>query len=121
MLICIYLQLAAYIARWVKSAGFCVGGGGGVHVVYICICIYTPHHKPHNTQTHTHTHANPPPHPNSYQPQEVEIETPLKCFVPDYLPAVGEMDAFLKVKPPPQKKALFGYNIYFKIKRFGDG
>ena len=32
-----------------------------------------------------------------YQPQEVEIETPLKCFIPDYLPAVGEMDAFLKV------------------------
>ena len=39
----------------------------------------------------------PPFKPNSYQPQEVEIETPLKCFIPDYLPAVGEMDAFLKV------------------------
>ena len=27
-----------------------------------------------------------------YKPQEVELETSLKCFIPDYIPAVGEMD-----------------------------
>lgn len=37
----------------------------------------------------------------------MELDTQLKCFIPDYLPAVGEMDAFLKVQhaclpfPPP--------------------
>ena len=27
-----------------------------------------------------------------YKPHEVELETSLKCFIPDYIPAVGEMD-----------------------------
>ena len=35
-----------------------------------------------------------------YKPHEVELDTTLKCFVPDFLPAVGEMDAFIKVAPP---------------------
>lgn len=50
--------------------------------------------------TTTHALTYPPMYAlrtNSYQPQEVEVETPLKPFIPDYLPAVGEMDAFLKV------------------------
>jgi intraflagellar transport protein 46 len=32
-----------------------------------------------------------------YKPQEVELESTLKCFIPDYIPAIGEMDAFIKV------------------------
>jgi intraflagellar transport protein 46 len=32
-----------------------------------------------------------------YKPHEVELDTSLKCFIPDYIPAVGEMDAFIKV------------------------
>lgn len=35
-----------------------------------------------------------------YSPHDVELETRLKCFVPDYIPAVGELDAFLKVPRP---------------------
>lgn len=35
-----------------------------------------------------------------YKPQEVELETTLRCFIPDFIPAVGEMDAFVKVPPP---------------------
>lgn len=35
-----------------------------------------------------------------FKAQEVELETTLKCFIPEYIPAVGEMDAFLKVKRP---------------------
>ena len=33
-----------------------------------------------------------------YKPHEVELETTLKCFIPEYIPAIGEMDAFIKVK-----------------------
>jgi hypothetical protein len=29
--------------------------------------------------------------------QEIELDTILKPFVPDYIPAVGELDSFLKV------------------------
>ena len=33
-----------------------------------------------------------------YKPQEMELETTLKCFIPEYIPAIGEMDAFIKVR-----------------------
>jgi intraflagellar transport protein 46 len=32
-----------------------------------------------------------------YKPQEVELDTPLKCFIPEFLPAIGELDPFIKV------------------------
>lgn len=32
-----------------------------------------------------------------YKPQEVDLQTTLKCFIPEYIPAIGEMDAFIKV------------------------
>ncbi|GMI20800.1 hypothetical protein TeGR_g5469 [Tetraparma gracilis] len=35
-----------------------------------------------------------------YKPHEVELDTSLKCFIPDYIPAVGEMDAFIKIPTP---------------------
>ena len=38
-----------------------------------------------------------------YKSHEVELETTLKCFIPEYIPAIGEMDAFIKV-PRPDKK-----------------
>ena len=33
-----------------------------------------------------------------YKPHNVELDTKLKCFIPDYIPAVGEIDPFLKVR-----------------------
>jgi hypothetical protein len=33
-----------------------------------------------------------------YKPVEVELPTVLKCFIPEYIPTIGEMDAFLKVR-----------------------
>ena len=42
-----------------------------------------------------------------YKPQKIELETKLKPFVPEYVPAVGEVDAFLKMpKPDGQKEDL---------------
>lgn len=35
-----------------------------------------------------------------YKPQEVDLETTLKCFIPEFIPAIGEMDAFIKVPRP---------------------
>jgi intraflagellar transport protein 46 len=46
-----------------------------------------------------------------YKPHEVELETTLKCFVPDYIPAVGEMDAFVKVPPPDGKPDDLGLKV----------
>lgn len=35
-----------------------------------------------------------------YKPQKIDLETKFKPFVPDYIPAVGEVDAFLKMPKP---------------------
>lgn len=35
-----------------------------------------------------------------YTPQKLDIEYKLQPFIPDYIPAVGDIDAFLKVLPP---------------------
>eukprot|EP01034_Spumella_vulgaris_P021633 gene21633-27672_t len=39
-----------------------------------------------------------------YKPQEVELDTPLRCFIPEYIPAIGELDAFIKVPRPDGKE-----------------
>ena len=33
-----------------------------------------------------------------YKPHNIALDCRMKCFVPDYIPAVGEIDAFLKVR-----------------------
>jgi intraflagellar transport protein 46 len=38
-----------------------------------------------------------------FKPTESELETTLKCFIPEYIPAIGEMDAFIKVPRPDNK------------------
>ena len=44
----------------------------------------------------------------AYIPQTVEIETRLKPFIPDFIPAVGEVDAFLKIPRPDGKDETLG-------------
>lgn len=39
-----------------------------------------------------------------YKPQEVELDTPLKCFIPEFIPAIGELDPFIKVSRPDKKE-----------------
>ena len=33
-----------------------------------------------------------------YKPHEVELDTTLKCFIPEFIPAIGEIDGFVKVR-----------------------
>lgn len=46
-----------------------------------------------------------------YKPHEVELDTALKCFIPDFIPAVGEMDAFVKVPPPDGRRDELGLKV----------
>ena len=41
----------------------------------------------------------------------IEIETELKPFIPDYTPAVGEVDAFLKIPRPDGEVEKLGLAI----------
>jgi intraflagellar transport protein 46 len=42
-------------------------------------------------------------HVTHYTPQSIELETQLRPFIPDYIPAIGDIDAFLKVSRPDGK------------------
>lgn len=47
-----------------------------------------------------------------YRPQILALEIRLKPFIPDYIPAVGDPDAFLKVDRPDGKEETLGlYNL----------
>mmetsp|Transcript_29740 Transcript_29740/g.35079 ORF Transcript_29740/g.35079 Transcript_29740/m.35079 type:complete len:312 (+) Transcript_29740:2802-3737(+) len=46
-----------------------------------------------------------------YKPHEVELDTTLKCFIPDFIPSVGEMDAFIKVPQPDGKSDGLGLKV----------
>lgn len=44
-----------------------------------------------------------------YKAHEVDLDTSLRCFVPDFIPAVGDMDAFLKVPRPDSSSDELGF------------
>mmetsp|Transcript_5225 Transcript_5225/g.13159 ORF Transcript_5225/g.13159 Transcript_5225/m.13159 type:complete len:392 (+) Transcript_5225:208-1383(+) len=46
-----------------------------------------------------------------YKPHNVEIETKLKPFIPDYIPAIGEIDHFLKIPRADGKKDSLGLTV----------
>jgi intraflagellar transport protein 46 len=46
-----------------------------------------------------------------YKPHEVELDTHLKCFIPEYIPAIGEIDGFIKVPRPDGEDDGLGLKI----------
>lgn len=46
-----------------------------------------------------------------YTPILTDLDTKLKAFIPDYIPAVGEVDAFLKMPRPDDQPEVLGLNI----------
>lgn len=43
-----------------------------------------------------------------FKPVTLELETKLKAFIPEYIPAVGEVDAFLKIPKPDASPETLG-------------
>ncbi|GIL78712.1 hypothetical protein Vretimale_387 [Volvox reticuliferus] len=48
---------------------------------------------------------------DGYKPEIVELETKLKPFIPDYIPAVGGIDEFIKVPRPDGKPDYLGLKV----------
>lgn len=46
-----------------------------------------------------------------YKPQKINLETSFKPFIPEYLPSVGEVDAFLKMPQPDGSKETLGITV----------
>ncbi|KAG7164831.1 Intraflagellar transport protein 46-like [Homarus americanus] len=46
-----------------------------------------------------------------YTPQAIELEHHLRPYIPDYIPAVGDIDAFIKIPPPDNKVTLVGLEV----------
>ena len=53
---------------------------------------------------------NSPPHIR-FTPQQIDLENKLRPFIPEYIPAVGDIDAFLKVSRPDEKPEKLGLQI----------
>ena len=52
-------------------------------------------------------------HITRYTPQTIELETKLKPFIPEYIPAIGDIDAFLKVYAPLHPLVQIKYNLWW--------
>ncbi len=48
---------------------------------------------------------------SGYIPQHIELESTLKCFMPDYIPAIGDVNPFLKVPRPDGKPDKLGFQL----------
>lgn len=46
-----------------------------------------------------------------YRPQRIELPAPLRPFVPEYIPNVGEVDAYLKMPKPDGAKESLGIDV----------
>ncbi|ETV92701.1 hypothetical protein H310_13135 [Aphanomyces invadans] len=46
-----------------------------------------------------------------FKSQDIELETRLKCFVPEYIPAIGDMDTFLKIPRPDNEPDYLGLKV----------
>jgi len=46
-----------------------------------------------------------------YKPHNIELETKMKPFIPDYIPAVGEIDPFVKVPRPDAQPDSLGLTV----------
>lgn len=47
----------------------------------------------------------------AFKPADIELNTTLKPFIPEYIPAVGDIDAFLKVPPPDGRPEMLGLTV----------
>jgi intraflagellar transport protein 46 len=46
-----------------------------------------------------------------FKPSNIEIDAMLKPFIPEFIPAVGEVDAFLKIPRPDGESESLGLTI----------
>nr|KAG5706741.1 hypothetical protein BaRGS_007244 [Batillaria attramentaria] len=46
-----------------------------------------------------------------YTPQSIELDHKLKPFIPDFIPSVGDIDAFIKIPRPDQKPDTLGLTV----------
>lgn len=46
-----------------------------------------------------------------FKPEVIELDSKLKPFVPDYIPALGEVDAYIKMPRPDNKEEILGLQI----------
>ncbi|XP_070202233.1 intraflagellar transport protein 46 homolog isoform X1 [Littorina saxatilis] len=46
-----------------------------------------------------------------YTPQSIELDNKLKPFIPDFIPSVGDIDAFIKIPRPDNKPDTLGLTV----------
>lgn len=48
---------------------------------------------------------------NRFKPQKIDLNTKIRPFIPEFIPAVGEVDAFLKMPKPDGQKEDLGISV----------
>lgn len=43
-----------------------------------------------------------------YKPVSIDLDSKIKAFIPEYIPSVGEVDAFMKSDRPDGKEEILG-------------
>ena len=43
-----------------------------------------------------------------FQPTDIPLQTSLKPFIPEFVPAIGEVDAYLKIPRPDMREEKLG-------------
>lgn len=76
------------------------------HQIYTLSTLLTLFHRVYDPRDYDHLQVSVEVkelfrHITRYTPQTIELETQLRPFIPEYIPAIGDIDAFLKVKPHP--------------------
>ena len=74
-----------------------------VHVSHYFACMYIDSCRVYDPAEFQHLQVSNElkelfQHITRYTPQTIDLETRLKPFIPEYIPAIGDIDAFLKVK-----------------------
>jgi intraflagellar transport protein 46 len=49
-----------------------------------------------------------------YKPHNIELDGKLKPFIPDYIPAIGDIDEFIKVPRPDGQPDYLGLKVRCK-------
>ncbi len=116
--VCVFTELAgAYNAMDYKHLNV----SDDIKALFQYIGRYDTHthkHKHRHTRQLTHTQLCPDcasvlkrGAPHRYKPQQIDLETKLKPFIPDYIPSVGGLDEFIKVPRPDGKPDFLGLKV----------
>ena len=91
----------------------CAASSGIVTCIYCadCGCFCSRRRKNYDNLRVSHEIQEIFQYIKHYEPPQMELDTKLKCFIPDYIPSIGNIDPFIKVPRPDGKPDELGLTV----------